>query len=124
MGKTWVLDTETKGTGAEVVPLEKALQKRGPEPPLNLVRFKRAEAVDRPLLDERHARRFKVVDLLTRETLAEDADTRETLDALGRVRSVVDVHVFVWQPRAERWRLLTLDEQRALWARRRRSVPA
>jgi hypothetical protein len=31
MGKVWVLDTETKGTGANVVPLEKVLQR--PEPP-------------------------------------------------------------------------------------------
>ena len=31
--KTWVLDTETKGTGANVVPLEKALQKPEPAPP-------------------------------------------------------------------------------------------
>ena len=31
MGKVWVLDTETKGTGANVVPLEKKLSK--PEPP-------------------------------------------------------------------------------------------
>jgi hypothetical protein len=27
MAKTWVLDTETKGTGAQVVPLEKALKR-------------------------------------------------------------------------------------------------
>jgi hypothetical protein len=27
MGKTWVLDTETKGTGANMVPLEKVLEK-------------------------------------------------------------------------------------------------
>ena len=27
MGKTWVLDTETKGTGANMRPLEKVLQK-------------------------------------------------------------------------------------------------
>jgi hypothetical protein len=31
MGKVWVLDTETKGTGANVVPLEKV--QRRPEPP-------------------------------------------------------------------------------------------
>ncbi len=31
MGKTWILDTETKGTGAHVVPLEKALKKPSPE---------------------------------------------------------------------------------------------
>jgi hypothetical protein len=28
MGKTWVLDTETKGTGANMVPLEKTQEKR------------------------------------------------------------------------------------------------
>jgi hypothetical protein len=32
MGKTWVLDTETKGTGANMVPLEKAQQKAEPQP--------------------------------------------------------------------------------------------
>src|SRR5918997_7034615 len=32
MGKTWVLDTETKGTGANMVPLEKVQQKAGSEP--------------------------------------------------------------------------------------------
>jgi hypothetical protein len=31
--KTWVLDTDTKGTGANVVPLEKVLQKPEPAPP-------------------------------------------------------------------------------------------
>jgi hypothetical protein len=31
MGKVWVLDTETKGTGANVVPLEKVLRKPEPE---------------------------------------------------------------------------------------------
>jgi hypothetical protein len=30
--KTWVLDTETKGTGANVVPLEKVLEKPEPAP--------------------------------------------------------------------------------------------
>jgi hypothetical protein len=28
---------------------------------------------------------------------------------------MVDVHMFVWAPKAERWRLLTLGEQRTLW---------
>jgi hypothetical protein len=32
MGKTWVLDTETKGTGANMVPLEKTLAKPAPRP--------------------------------------------------------------------------------------------
>jgi hypothetical protein len=29
MGKAWVLDTDTKGTGAQMVPLEKVLEKPG-----------------------------------------------------------------------------------------------
>ena len=32
MGKTWVLDTDTKGTGARMVPLEDVLAKPDPEP--------------------------------------------------------------------------------------------
>jgi hypothetical protein len=31
MAKVWVLDTETKGTGAEMVPLEKVLEKGAPK---------------------------------------------------------------------------------------------
>lgn len=31
MGKVWVLDTGTKGTGAQMVPLEKTLEKKAPE---------------------------------------------------------------------------------------------
>jgi hypothetical protein len=30
VGKAWILDTETKGTGASMVPLEKALKQREP----------------------------------------------------------------------------------------------
>jgi len=30
MGRVWVLDTETKGTGAEMVPLDKVLKKQAP----------------------------------------------------------------------------------------------
>jgi hypothetical protein len=32
MGKVWVLDTETKGTGAQMVPLEKVQAKSEPAP--------------------------------------------------------------------------------------------
>jgi hypothetical protein len=32
MGKVWVLDTETKGTGAQMVPLEKVQAKPEPRP--------------------------------------------------------------------------------------------
>jgi hypothetical protein len=43
MAKTWVLDTETKGAGAHMVPLEKILREREREPELNL-----PERHDRP----------------------------------------------------------------------------
>jgi hypothetical protein len=43
---------------------------------------------------------------------------RTTLDVLGDVRSVVDVKISVWRPEKDSWRLLTLSEQKALWARR------
>ena len=32
MAKVWVLDTETKGTGAQMVPLEKTLKQPASEP--------------------------------------------------------------------------------------------
>jgi hypothetical protein len=63
-------------------------------------------------------RRFKLVDVVTREVLAEDVGVREALTVLGDVRSIVDVRGFVWQPKAERWRMLTLEELRLLWDRR------
>ena len=31
MGTVWVLDTETKGTGAQMVPLEKVLEQPAPK---------------------------------------------------------------------------------------------
>jgi hypothetical protein len=32
MGKTWILQTETKGTGVTMVPLERATKRAAPEP--------------------------------------------------------------------------------------------
>jgi hypothetical protein len=51
--KTWVLDTETKGTGANMVPLEKVLEK--PEPAPNVRRPARA-AEPRPAQSRRPRR--------------------------------------------------------------------
>jgi hypothetical protein len=59
--------------------------------------------------------RFKVVDVLSGETLAEGADGRTTVDLLKGIRSVVDVRISAWDDDADRWRLLTLAEQRAIW---------
>ena len=69
-------------------------------------------------------RTFKVIDVTTREVLAEGTGARATLDVLNTVRSTVDVNMYVWEPKPERWRLLTLDEQRLLWERRDRAATA
>jgi hypothetical protein len=119
MAKVWILDTETKGTGANMVPLERKLRKPGSDtvPGFTLPELKPpAPAVPGP----KAPRQFKVVDVVTREVLAEGADTRATIRALEHVRSVVDVNVWVWQPERDRWRMLTLDESRALWEYRGR----
>jgi hypothetical protein len=117
MRRVWVLDTETKGTGAEMVPLDRLRQQpaRVPQPYVVPPKPKRREP--RPA-EPRPPRRFRVVDVATREVLADGALARETLEVLGGVRSIVDVHVCVWEPDRERWRLLTLAEQRTLWERR------
>ena len=112
MSTVWVLDTETKGTGANMVPLERVLRKPGPEP-VRVLRQPKPPASKPP--EPRSAKKFKVVDVMTREVLADGADTRATVKLLEDVRSIVDVTVWVWQPEAERWRRLTLEETRSLW---------
>jgi hypothetical protein len=118
MAKIWVLDTDTKGTGAEMVPLEKALEKKRPRSDAPVfVPHEPAEGRDHaPEPPEpRTPHRFKVVDVLTREVLADGADARATVDLLRELRSVVDVSISVWEPKLDRYRLLTLGEQKALW---------
>jgi hypothetical protein len=119
MGRDWVLDLDPSGTGAEMRPLDSVLRKPEPKPDLALVRRKpqpRPEAAPEP----RKPRRFKVVDVMTGALKADDASTRATVELLKDVRSVGDVRVYVWNDDAERWRLLTLGEQRALWELRDR----
>lgn len=113
MAKKWILHTETKGTGAQMVPLESITQRSSTTQPVFVPRepSPRAEPEPKP----KAPRRFRVVDVMTRRPLAEDASTRETVDALKRVRSIVDVNVYVWQEDDYRWRLLSLAEQRAMW---------
>ena len=120
-GKVWVLDTETKGTGAQMVPLESVQKTPQPKEHLLDPRMRRQKA--EPESDvPRAPRRFKLVDVSTRQVLADDADARMTLELLGRQRSSVDVNVHVWEPEEERWRLLTLAERQLLWERRPRGV--
>jgi hypothetical protein len=120
MGRKWILDLDPSGTGAEMRPLDSVL--RGPEakPDLALVRPK-PRPREEPEPEPRAPRRFKVVDVLTGQVKAEDAHTRATVELLRDVRSIADVRVYVWEPDGELWRLLTLAEQRTLWALRDRS---
>jgi hypothetical protein len=119
VAKVWVLDTETKGTGANVVPLERVQRKRGAEAvPGFALPAPRPPSPNQP--DHRTPREFKVVDILTRGVLGEGLDARATVDVLEDVRSIVDVTVHVWEPEAERWRMLTYSETRMLWEYRGR----
>jgi hypothetical protein len=120
MPKVWVLDSETKGTGAHVAPLEAKPPSAARERELVLVPLERPPR-PAPEPQPRRPRHFKIVDVRSNTALAEDVTARGAIETLERVRSIVDAHVYVWEPRAERWRLLTLDEQRAMWQFRRRS---
>jgi hypothetical protein len=110
--KAWVLDTETKGTGAEMVPLDKAKQ-----PARSSGILIRREQPPRPPKEPepRRPRKFKVVDVMTRQVLAEDTGAQETIELLEDVRSVVDVSIYVWDTKAGEWRSLSLGERRTLW---------
>jgi len=118
VGKVWVLDTETKGTGAQMVPLEKVLKQPAAEPERRRARpVRKARRRPKPL-EPRPPRRFRVIDALSRELLAEDADAATTIELLGGVAQPVDVSVYVWEPKPQQWRLLTNGERRLLWDRR------
>jgi len=112
-----VLDSGTKGTGAEMVPLDKVVKKPAPKrEPVFVPPKPRPRPAAAP--EPRQSRRFRVVDVLSTRVLAEDTDARATVRALEGVRSVVDVRIYVWQPRAKKWRLLSMGEQKAMWERR------
>jgi hypothetical protein len=129
MAKIWVLDTETKGTGATMVPLDKVLKKPAPadERILRVPRRKDADEAPEPESPEpREPHRFRVVDVMTRQVLADDVDARATVTVLEDIRSVVDVLIDVWEPDTGVWRRLTLSEQKAIWGFRgaTRTAPA
>ena len=118
MGKVWVLDTETKGTGAEMVPLEKVERKREPKP-------RRSRPKPKPRAPEppppREAPRFRLVDAMTRRVLAEDVDTRTAVEVLEGARSVVDVAMYARE--GGRWEKLSYPDKKKLWSLRGRAAP-
>ena len=126
MGRTWVLDTETKGTGAHMVPLEQVTKRASAVEPVFVPRSPGGPATparpEAPGPRVRTPHRFRIVDVQTRATLADDVSTRDAVDVLGGVRSLLDVTVYTWEPDGSRWRLLTVAEQRAMWELR--EIPA
>jgi hypothetical protein len=121
MAKTWRLETETKGTGAHVVPLEKAPEGSGGERELATVMLERPpRSVEAP--EPPGPPRFQVIDIRSGEILGEGIEARATVELLESVGSVVDVRIYAWVQSAGRWRLLTREEQRALWRFRRASA--
>ena len=118
MSKVWVLDTETKGTGANMVPLERVLRKGSSAVPGFMLPELKPPAP--APAEPRAPRQFKVIDVLTRQVLAEGTEARATIHVLEGVRSIVDVTIWLWEPEGERWRMLTLEEARSLWEYRGR----
>jgi hypothetical protein len=115
-GKVWVLDTETKGTGAQMVPLESVTTQPRPKEHFLPATARRHKTAPQPV--ERAPRRFRVTDVASRRVLGDELDARATLALLAGQRSSVDVNVSVWEPDEARWRLLTLSEKQLLWERR------
>lgn len=117
MGRAWILDTSTKGTGANMVPLENTLRTRSERAePIHVPPRKSPKLAPPPAA--RGPRSFKIVDILTRQVLTQDATAKEAVEVLRDVRSIVDVSIYVWERNTEKWRLLSFDERRALWVHR------
>jgi len=124
----WVLDTETKGTGAEMIPLEKAQRRKSSQSPSERIRVIRrpSRSQDEPVVDELDSRssehvrprRFKLVNVLKRQVVAEDVGAREVVEALEGVPSIADVHIYVRRDAEEPWRPLSFAERQAFWGYR------
>jgi hypothetical protein len=123
VAKTWVLDTETKGTGAHIAPLPRSREERATERELALVLLERPPRPPQPH-EPVPPLRFKVVDVMSAQVLAEGIGARATVELLEGMHSVTDARIFLWIEMTGRWRLLTLAEQKALWDFRRRDPAA
>ena len=111
-----------------MVPLERVL-KRGSDATrgLGFPGFGPHKAEARPAPDTPDPRRpleFRVIDIMTRQVIAERTDARATVKTLEDVRSIVDVTVYVWDWKRERWRMLSLGQTQALWKYRGRTEEA
>lgn len=101
-----------------MVPLDAVTKRSAEAEPLFVP--KKPDRRPEPQQPARGPRRFKVVDVMTREVLTDEASTREAIEVLKDVRSIVDVSIYVWHEEQDRWRLLTLADQRGMWELARR----
>ncbi|MET0207168.1 MAG: hypothetical protein ABW228_08330 [Thermoleophilaceae bacterium] len=87
MGKTWVLDTETKGTGANMVPLEKVQKKPASEE--KTARPRKAPTEARPTPAERKPSRPKRAPTEKTSTALPAGHVRkQATGEIGRVEAV------------------------------------
>jgi hypothetical protein len=123
--KVWVLDTETKGTGAEMVPLDKLRERNKSAPKesrVSVIRKHRGAGAEDSddsgaAAEPRQPPRFKLVNAISGQLVAEGVGAREIADRLAGMR-LVDARVYVWEPEPGEWRALTLGQQRRLRAAR------
>ena len=124
------MDTETKGTGAHVAPLERAREPHPDEDRLDLVTFRASRthagepATAGAALPAHAPLTFKVLNVMTSEVLVEGVDARAVVNLLEGFNSLVDVRIYARPAGARRWRLLGLDDQRVLWGFRGREAAA
>jgi hypothetical protein len=87
MAKVWVLDTETKGTGANVVPLEKVLKR--PEPPERPAKRRDAKRDEAPAAPRRRAAPARQADPERTATALPPGHVRKKATGeLGKVQAV------------------------------------
>ena len=84
MGKVWVLDTETKGTGANMVPLEQAQKRPEPAP----ARSKRRASSSEPATAARRRPRKRSAAEATATDLPAGHVRKKATGEIGRVESV------------------------------------
>ena len=81
MAKTWVLDTDTKGTGAQVRPLEDVVEKPDERPRRRSGRGERKPAARRPAAPKPEARRSST-------PLGPDQVRKKSTGEIGKLKSV------------------------------------
>jgi hypothetical protein len=94
-----------QGHRRTMVPLETVTERGSDREALRVVRKAKPPA---PMpAKPREPRRFRVVEVISRRNLVDDASAGNAIDTLRAVRSIVDVNIYVWQPDRGRWKLLT-----------------